>query len=143
MSDRVISVSTGGLSHPFCITVCLNPLRRLQRHAQPKGGPLSWGRVQGSLQFGMCKAGGDLLISFCQSETLTVSLTRASCRGLGKNLSTTVPIRQTVQVLVAQSCPALCDPMNYRPPRLLCPWNFPGKNSGVGCHSLLQGIFPT
>ena len=27
--------------------------------------------------------------------------------------------------------------------RLLCPWNSAGKNSGVGCHSLLQGIFPT
>ena len=24
----------------------------------------------------------------------------------------------------------------------LCPWNFPGKNIGEGCHSLLQGIFP-
>ena len=23
--------------------------------------------------------------------------------------------------------------------RLLCPWNFPGKNTGVGCHFLLQG----
>ena len=27
------------------------------------------------------------------------------------------------------------------PTRLLHPWNFPGKNTGVGCHSLLQGIF--
>ena len=27
--------------------------------------------------------------------------------------------------------------------RLLCPWEFPGKNTGVGCHFLLQGIFPT
>ena len=27
--------------------------------------------------------------------------------------------------------------------RLLCPWDFPGKNTGVGCHSLFQGIFPT
>ena len=26
---------------------------------------------------------------------------------------------------------------------LLCPWDFPGKNSGVGCHFLSQGIFPT
>ena len=26
--------------------------------------------------------------------------------------------------------------------RLLCPWDFPGKNAGVGCH-FLQGIFPT
>ena len=27
--------------------------------------------------------------------------------------------------------------------RLLCPWDSPGKNTGVGCHPLLQGIFPT
>ena len=27
--------------------------------------------------------------------------------------------------------------------RLLCSWGFPGKNTGVGCHFLLQGIFPT
>ena len=27
--------------------------------------------------------------------------------------------------------------------RLLCPWDFPGKNTGMGCHFLLQGIFPT
>ena len=29
------------------------------------------------------------------------------------------------------------------PARLLCPGDFPGKNNGVGCHFLLQGIFPT
>ena len=28
-------------------------------------------------------------------------------------------------------------------PRLLCPWNFPGKDTGVVYHFLLQGIFPT
>ena len=27
-------------------------------------------------------------------------------------------------------------------PRLLCPWNSPGKNIGVGCHALLQGNLP-
>ena len=27
--------------------------------------------------------------------------------------------------------------------RLLCPWDSPGKNTGVGCHFLLQGIFLT
>ena len=26
---------------------------------------------------------------------------------------------------------------------LLCPWDFPDKNTGVGCHSLIQGIFLT
>ena len=30
-----------------------------------------------------------------------------------------------------------------QPSRLLCPWDSPGKNTGVGCHVLLQGIFPT
>ena len=34
-------------------------------------------------------------------------------------------------------------PYGLKPARLLCPWNFPGKNAGVGCHALLQGIFPT
>ena len=28
----------------------------------------------------------------------------------------------------------------WQPTRLLCPWNSPGKKTGVGCHSLLQGI---
>ena len=43
----------------------------------------------------------------------------------------------------AQSCLTLCKPMDLQPARLLCPWNFPSKNTGVGCHSLFQGIFPT
>ena len=30
-----------------------------------------------------------------------------------------------------------------QPTRLLSPWDFPGKDTGVGCHFLLQGIFPT
>ena len=34
-------------------------------------------------------------------------------------------------------------PHGLQPARLLCPWDFPGKKTGVGCHFLLQGIFPT
>ena len=33
-------------------------------------------------------------------------------------------------------------PNGLQPPRLLCSWDFPGKNTGMGCHFLLQGIFP-
>ena len=40
----------------------------------------------------------------------------------------------------AQSCPTLCNPTDIR---LLHPWDFLGKSTGVGCHFLLQGIFPT
>ena len=32
-------------------------------------------------------------------------------------------------------------PLGLWPVRLLCPWNVPGKNTGVGCHFLLQGVF--
>ena len=42
----------------------------------------------------------------------------------------------------AQSCPTL-QPCGLRSTRLLCPWESPGKNTGVGCHFLLQGIFMT
>ena len=34
-------------------------------------------------------------------------------------------------------------PHELSPSHLICPWDFSGKNSGVGCCSLLQGIFPT
>ena len=34
-----------------------------------------------------------------------------------------------------KSCLTLCNPMD------LCPWDSPGKNTGVSCHALLQGIF--
>ena len=42
---------------------------------------------------------------------------------------------------LCQSCPPLGDPTD--PTRLLCPWDSPGKKTGVGCHALLQGILPT
>ena len=41
--------------------------------------------------------------------------------------------------LVAKSCPALSRPHGLQLLRILCLWDFPGKNTGVGCHFLLQG----
>ena len=52
---------------------------------------------------------------------------------------------QTLKVKVAQLCLTLGNPMDCRPlwpARLLCPWSSPDKNTGEGCHSLLQGIIP-
>ena len=45
-----------------------------------------------------------------------------------------------MKLLVIQLCLTLCDPVD---PGLLCPWNSSGKNTGVGSHPLLQGIFLT
>ena len=42
-----------------------------------------------------------------------------------------------------QSCLILCDPMDCSPPGSSVQQDFPGKNTGVGCHALLQGIFLT
>ena len=64
------------------------------------------------------------------------------------------PSSQVLQGALSAPCPhpvpmcqvasvvPLCDPMDCSPPAS-SPWDFPGKNSGVSCHALLQGIFPT
>ena len=44
---------------------------------------------------------------------------------------------------VAQLCLTLCNLKDCSPNMFLFPWGFPGKNTGVGYHFLLQGIFPT
>ena len=44
---------------------------------------------------------------------------------------------------VTQSCPTLCDPMDCSLPGSSVQGDSPGKNTGVGCCALLQGIFPT
>ena len=48
--------------------------------------------------------------------------------------------------VIKWSCSVLSDslrPHGLQPTRLLHSWDFPGKSPGVGCHFLLQGIFPT
>ena len=45
--------------------------------------------------------------------------------------------------LVSKLCPTLLQPHGLQPARLLCPWDFLGKNIGVGCPFLLQEIFLT
>ena len=47
-------------------------------------------------------------------------------------------LKKPVHARSLQLCPTFCDPMDSSPPRLLCPWDSPGKNTGVGCHALLQ-----
>ena len=42
---------------------------------------------------------------------------------------------------LCESCSVVFD--SLRPHGLYSPWNSPGQNTGVGSHSLLQGIFPT
>ena len=55
------------------------------------------------------------------------------CRQVLYHLSFSAAAAKSVQ-----SCPTLCDPIGSSPPGSPCPWDSPGKNTGVGCHFLLQ-----
>ena len=66
-----------------------------------------------------------------------------SLLGLRGEVSWFSPRLLKVKVLVSQLCPLFATPWTVWPTRLLCSWNSPGKNTVVGSHSLLQGIFPT
>ena len=57
-------------------------------------------------------------------------------------VSSNTNMKWKVEVLVAQSSLTLCHPMDCSTPGC-CPWNSPGKNTGMGCHFLLQRIFST
>ena len=61
---------------------------------------------------------------------------------VGKVLGTLASVAAAAAAAAAaakssQSCPTLCDPIDGSPPGS-CPWDSPGKNTGVGCHFLLQ-----
>ena len=52
---------------------------------------------------------------------------------------------QTMRRLLLFNCSVMSNslqPHGLLPTRLLCPWEFPGKRTGVGCHFLIQEIFP-
>ena len=61
--------------------------------------------------------------------------------GVGEKIHALMCTLTVFESEVAQSCLTLCDPM--MPTKLLRPWDFPGKSTGVGCHFLLQGLLLT
>ena len=90
----------------------------------------------------------------CHSQCLTVGWGGGNA-ALGNSIvksSTSKSARPTIKsgfchllarkswLLLLFSCSVVSDSFVTR---LLCSWDFPGKNTGVGCHFLLQGIFPT
>ena len=55
---------------------------------------------------------------------------------------TTFSWKVKLNVLDAQSCPTLCNPLDCSPPGSSVHGASPGKNTGLGYHFLFQGIFP-
>ena len=106
--------------------------------------------------------GGTAELSPHEKKVLTVRRWRPACLALRRSAGTPEHRAQETRVQVtqaertpggesagaprcplAQSRPALCHPMHGRLPGSSVHGGSPGKNTGVGCHSLLQGIFPT
>ena len=88
---------------------------------------------------------GTWIQSLVWEDATCCGATKPECNNYTLETCTLDPVlrnKRKVKVLVTQSCPTLCTRWTVAP-RLLCPWNSLGKNTGVGCHSLLQGIFPT
>ena len=65
--------------------------------------------------------------------------TQALPRGMLKSWS----VSQCCYCLAVKSCLTFCKPMDCSPPGPSVHGIFPGKHTGVSCHFLLQGIFPT
>jgi len=52
-------------------------------------------------------------------------------------------VYKVTRAVSCELCPTLCDPMDCSPPGSSVHGDSPGKNTAVGCHVLLQGIFLT
>ena len=83
-------------------------------------------------------------VSALQADFLPTELCFKSLCISGKNSTFEKKIRNCILAVTAaaakslQSCPTLCHPIDGSPPGLPRPWDSSGKNTGVGCHFLLQ-----
>ena len=85
-----------------------------------------------------------LMAGFCEWRKSLTIIKRYYWRKGWMPMATISPsIFSCVLFLVAQSSPMLCNPMDCSLPGLSVHGDSPGKDTGVGCHALLQGIFPT
>ena len=97
-----------------------------------KVGSQETARVTGKFDFGEQNEAGQRLTKFCQENALIIANT----------LFQQYKRRVYTCWIHAQSCSTLCNPMGCSPPGSYVHRLFPGKNIGVGCHFLPQGIFP-
>ena len=77
---------------------------------------------------------------FCLTLPLSPSFNNCVLRPQYKS---TIILENDEKCLVTQLCPTLCNPVDCSPPGSSVRGDSPGKDTGVGCHALLQGIFPT
>ena len=82
-----------------------------------------------------CREHTSSSLSLSSHPTLLKHSATTSC--FGANICFPIKLAAAAAKLL-QSCPTPCDPIDGSPTRLRHPWDSPGKNTGVGCHFLLQ-----
>ena len=90
------------------------------------------------VQDSLMKLNRFLYCSTSQSFLLIIGFVHFKYRQLKNCVTHTHTINVCAKSL--QSCLTLLRPHGLQPARLLCPWDSAGKNTGVGCHFLLQQL---
>ena len=81
-------------------------------------------------------------VNIFQQKLVEARLLRARVTVQGRGRPCIIPSHSFVCVC-AKPYLTLCGPKDCSPPGSSVPWSSPGKNTGVGCHALLQRICPT
>ena len=126
-----------------------DPLLRFQSHLPGIQGTLSNCQFRSSRKVilklsSKCKRVVVVVVGFWRKKVVTpVKYKGGKSKWFWEKLKTIILICACGCAKSLRWCLTLCEPHGLYPARLLCPWDSPDKSTGVGCHALLQGIFPT
>ena len=120
-----------------------------------------WHEMKGRVPLGFSGGTGSLRTGHPSTSVLPSSACRSPCQAMPGSVcldmlptppfsKVLIPLRMGFCLKMRCVCVLSHSVVSYslwphrlQPARLLCPWNFPAKNTGAGCHFLLQGLFPT
>ena len=148
-SPTPVSVMTGALWFTRCSGLSQAPLRAASPCVWPA---LCWLAVTARQELALRSRAGPetpTALPFAQTawdSLVLVSVSQHTLKRCNKASASVTAIHEKALKSESVSRLVLSNslwPHRLYPTRLLCPWDFPGKNKGMGCRFLLQGIFPT
>ena len=119
-----------------------SPLKNSSAGSRPPGPPVLFLFLR-RVRSGSTAFPPNILALFCIMVCCRrsgVSGSNSECKFLARSRYSSVCVCARAHVL---SCVQLFVTLWTVAARLCCPWDSPGKNTGMGCHFLLRGIFPT
>ena len=100
-----------------------------------------------TVQLGVAMKTYQVILLSCWGLTHSFKVETKCSSAIKTRISVFSYFQKTIKTTYLRFCLVLSDSLRptdfLYPLRLLCPWDFPGKNTGVACWFLLQTIFPT